>query len=80
MKTYSQWIKESAVFRLKLPELIKRVQQDAYNSALIDVNKNVKLNVNGKAKGKNEQVYSPSHGITNITIDEQSILSLIKDE
>lgn len=80
MKTSAQWVQEKEVFRLTITEMIKRVQQDAYNSALTDVNKNVKLNVNGKQKGKNEQVYSPSKGVTNITIDEQSILGLWKDE
>jgi len=80
MKTSAQWVQEKDVFRLTITEMIKRVQQDAYNCALTDVNKNVKLNVNGKAKGKHEQVYSPSKGVTNITIDEQSILGLWKDE
>lgn len=80
MKTSAQWVKEQTVFKLPMPELIKNIQNDAYNSALTDVNKNVKLNVNGKQKGKNEQVYSPSKGVTNITIDEQSILGLWKDE
>jgi hypothetical protein len=80
MKSLKQWMQEKKTFHLPDEELLKQVQLDAYNSAVRNCWKNVTLSINGHKVGKSTETYSPSLGVRTISIHEESILSLIKDE
>jgi len=79
MKKPNEWTADYAIYRFSIPELIRLVQIDAYNTAIQDALKNVMLTTtNSNTRSKTFQTYLPNRGATNIEIDEQSILRLLK--
>lgn len=84
MKKANDWVKEQAVQKLEMYEFVRRIQIDAYNTAIHDACSNAKLISKSKQftvmLGKTFETYSPMHGIKTIMVDEQSILKLLKDE
>lgn len=76
MKKTNDLLNEKRIFHLNDSQIIERAQIDAYNSAVRDVWKHVKLSTGGRMY----QTHSPSQGVVTVTVDEQSVLGLIKDE
>lgn len=84
MKSASEWQREKEVFKLTDEQLAERIQAESYNSGVRDAIKNIQLlSTSGGASkpiGKKYEIYSPSFGMKTITIDEQSLLRLLKPE